>query len=475
MMPPMGSPMAAGNPNVPPPSVPLSFVFAGGIGLIGFGVVAALASQWAVRAPMDPKTSVAAMHVGMLAFLTTTVLGAVHQFGPVVGMKPLRSPLAGQITMGFMVATAWVLPLGFSLHSKWTLVTGATLALITITIASWNLSSPLSSKTGGIPIIGLRLSIAYLVTTVLFGATYAFDLHWHWFALLDHRVLAHAHLGLVGWIGLTYIAVAEKLWPMFLLAHRPSARSGTWAVSLVASGTLVLATGLLFDWPAVTFVGGIALIGGFAAHLTSLAGAVKHRRRALELLHAYLFVSAAFLVIACIFGIIAGLAPLSTTVRMRLVSVEVMSIVAWVALAVIGHTHKIVPFITYTALRERGIRTNAEGKPLMFGNLFNRRLGWVALIIGTLAFIAMLTGLATATAVLITIGGTGLAITGAVATFNLVNGPLQASRLEPTPIPPRPPMPPKPPAPSSDATQPADPAPAPGTSEPATTSATRST
>ncbi len=390
---------------------------------------------------MSETRTVPAMHVGMLAFLTMTVLGAVHQFGPVVAMRPLRSALVGRITMGTMFLTAWLLPLAFMLRSKPTMITGATFGLITVTLAVWNLSQALASNTGGVPIVGLRLSIAYLVITVLFGVTYAFNLHWYWFQLLPHRVLAHAHLGLLGWLGLTYIGVAEKLWPMFLLSHRPSARSGAWAVGLVAIGTAEFTQGLLFDVPAMTFIGGMTLIGGFVAHLTSLAGAVKHRRRSLELLHAYLFVSAAFLVLACVVGVIAGLADVGTVTRTRLAAAEVMSLAAWLSLAVIGHTHKIVPFITYTALRERGIRTVADGKPLMFGNLFNRRAGWVSLVIGCLGFLSIVVGLLTATSALLVIGGIALTVTGLITTANLVNGPLQASKLEPTPVPPRPPMP----------------------------------
>ena len=81
-------------------------------------------------------------------------------------------------------------------------------------------------STGGVPLVGLRLSVSYLVVTVGFGVTYAFDRTEGWFGLLPHRVLSHAHLGLLGWLGLTYVSVAERLWPMFLLAHRPSQRSG---------------------------------------------------------------------------------------------------------------------------------------------------------------------------------------------------------------------------------------------------------
>src|SRR3546814_8479347 len=94
---------------------------------------------------------------------------------------------------------------------------------------------------------------------------YAIDRETGWFPLLPTRVLAHAHLGLLGWLGMSYVAVAEKLWPMFLLAHRPGARSGALAVTFLGAGTPLVAVGLLSSWPIVTFLGGAAVLAGLGA------------------------------------------------------------------------------------------------------------------------------------------------------------------------------------------------------------------
>src|SRR5690606_7064251 len=141
-------------------------------------------------------------------------------------------------------------------------------------LAAWNLSAPLSSRDGGVPVVGLRLSVAYLLLTVCFGVVYAIDRQTGWYALLPNRVLAHAHLGLVGWLGITYMAVAEKLWPMFLLSHRPRSRSGAVAVGATAIGALPLALGLLVGAKPVAILGGIAVAVGVVGHLTSLASTI---------------------------------------------------------------------------------------------------------------------------------------------------------------------------------------------------------
>ncbi len=421
----------------PPASVPLAFLATAGLGLIGFGFVTWFAADRSVVSPTHSGV-VSNVHMGVLTFLTVGVLGALHQFAPVVGGRKLRSVPVAWITYATMVSAAWIMPNGFAHGPEYLVATGGVLGSIAVLLAAWNLSGPLSSRTGGVPLVGLRLSVSYLVVTVGFGVTYAFDRTEGWFGLLPHRVLAHAHLGLLGWLGLTYVSVAERLWPMFLLAHRPSQRSGAWAVGLLSGGTAVLATGLLIGNKPIAIVGGAIVIGGIAAHLTSLVGSVKHRRRGLELLHWFLFVSAGFLVTAVVLGVIAGLVPMSTVHLSRVVSAEVASLIAWLSLAIIGHVHKIVPFISFAALRAKGIRNNRSGKPLLFGDLYTKWAGWVTLGSSGTGFAVIITGLLVSSAAVVAIGGGLIVVAGTVVCANLSVGPMRARSLPRTPVPARP-------------------------------------
>ena len=413
--------------SAPPPSVPLGFLAASGIGLVAAGLAGWFAADRIVTDPTHPG-AVSAVHVTVLAFLTTAVLGALHQFAPVIGRQPLRSVRAARITLGGIVATGWLLPTGFAHGPSWLVPAGGVIGATTVALAIWNLSRPLSSPDGGLPARGLRLSLGYLALTVAFGVIYAFSRETGWFPLLPHRVLAHAHLGLLGWLGLTYVAVAEKLWPMFLLAHRPSDRTGRAAVALLGAGPVVLAGGLLVAAPPIAWVGGIASGVGLLAHLGSLAGCVRHRRRPLELLHAYLFVSAGFLVTALVLAAVAGGADLSTADRTRVVAAEVAALLAWIGLAVVGHAHKIVPFIGYTALRARGVRTGPTGAPLVFADLFDRTIARITLVLGATGFAAVVVGVVLGSPGVVAVGGLEVAIFGATATGNLGLGPRRMTR-----------------------------------------------
>jgi hypothetical protein len=427
------TPPATGDPTAvtPPASVPLGYLAAAAAGMVGFGFVTWFSADRLVVSPSHPAV-VATVHLGVLAFLTTAVLGALHQFGPVVGRRPLRSVKAARFSLLTMVLAGWLLPNGFAHGPEWMVLAGGLLGAVTVVVVAWNLSAPLSSTTGGVPVIGLRISVAYLLVTVTFGVVYVLNRRAGWFPLLPNRVMAHAHLGLLGWLGLTYVAVSEKLWPMFLLAHRPSSRSGGVAVAALGVGVLPLALGLLLGIPALAWVGGVAVVIGLGAHITSLASCVRHRRRPLELLHGFLFTSTGFLVAGLVFAMLAATAA-DTSTRTTLVAAEIASFVAWLALAVVGHSHKIVPFIVYTRLRAQGIRLHRSGRPLLFGDLYRRGLAYLVLAMLVVGFTAMLVGIVVASAPAVAVGGVLIAIGGLTVTLNLLVGTRLASKGSPMP------------------------------------------
>lgn len=74
---------------MPPPSVPLAFLAAASTGLVACGGAWIWARSAAAADPnADPV--VAAVHFGVLATLAMGVLGAAHQFTPVITGRPLR-------------------------------------------------------------------------------------------------------------------------------------------------------------------------------------------------------------------------------------------------------------------------------------------------------------------------------------------------------------------------------------------------
>ncbi len=412
-----------GPPTIPPAGVPLAFLAAAGVGLIGFGCGLAVVGPTAAEAPQSPEV-VATVHLAVLAFLSTAVLGAMHQFVPVISGRRLRSVRLAVLTATLFVPGPWLIALGFASAHPRLVTSGGLVTSLGILLAVVNLSGPLSERGKGTPLTGLRWALAFLVATAAFGVTYALDREYGWFVLLPDRVLAHAHLGLIGWLGLAYAAVAEKLWPMFLLAHRPNARSGALAVRLLPLGATAVAVGLMLSSVLVVTVGAVAVGAGATAHLTSLGGVLRHRRRPLELLHAFVLTSAACLLVAA--GAAASqLAPLSYTWHSRLAVVETAALISWLGLAVIGHAHKIVPFIAWSTLRARGITTGPDGSPLLFAHLFHHPTARATFGAATAGVLALLAGGLTGTGALVRIAGVLIGTAGVLAVANLGLGPLR--------------------------------------------------
>ncbi len=434
--------------DVPPPSLPLSFLAAAAAGLVACG--AALA--WAARAAAGDPTAaevVAAAHAGMLATLSMAVLGALHQFTPVVTRRPLRSVRLGRATFLAWLGAAWLLPAGFAAGRQAVIEAGGACAATAVILLVVNLWPPLSARGRGAPVAGLRLAVAGFAATAAFGVVYVADLRGGWFGLPGHVLAAHAVIGLFAWLGLTYASVAGKLWPMFLLAHVPGRQAAAWtAVLAIPGGVALLSPGLLLGLAGLAWAGAAMLAIGLAAHLASLAQHLRRRRRKPDLYLAYLITAAAWLPAS------AGLALAAALVigrhhhaGMALAAGAVAAAAAWLLEAVAGHAHKIVPFIVWSVLRARGVRT-VSGRPLGFADLYGHRAAAATYLLLTAGLAAACAGLAASWPAATAAGGGLLAAAGLLLAVNLSVTPvrlLRAARApRPGPAGPPPPAPARP-------------------------------
>ena len=417
---------------VPPPGVPLSFLAAAALGLTACGAALIWARGAATTDPTaDPV--VAAAHFGVLATLSMGVAGALHQFTPVVTHRPLRSVALAWATFATWLGAAWLLPSGIAAQQEPVVEAGGALAAVAVTLLVVNLSAPLAARGKGHTVTGLRLALAGFAATACFGVTYVADRRGNWFDLSGHAVLAHAVIGLFAWLGLTYVAVAEKLWPMFFLAHVPGRHlAGRLAVWLIPAGVTLLSPGLLASVDSLAWAGAAVLAAGLAAHLTSLAAHVRHRRRKGGLHLAFVATAAGFLIAG------AGLALAATLVMprdhhagMALAAAAVTAFAGWLLEALAGHAHKVVPFILWSVLRGRGIAINSSGGPLGFGDLYDHRFAAATYALVTAGVTAVAAGFGATQPAALAAGGGLLAAAGLTAAANLSVTPALLLRKAP--------------------------------------------
>ncbi|MGH9079378.1 MAG: hypothetical protein ACRDYE_04735 [Acidimicrobiales bacterium] len=421
---------------VPPPSVPLTFLAAASLGLVACGATLVWAGGTGTSDPTADRV-VAAAHLAVLATLSMGVLGAIHQFTPVITQRPLRSVGLARVTLISWLAASWLLPLGVAIQQEGVVEAGGALAAVAITLLVANLSAPLAVRGKGPPVTGLRFALAGFVVTACYGVVYVADRKGNWFDLSGHIVLAHAVVGLFAWLGLTYVSVAEKLWPMFFLAHVPGRHRVGWiAVWAVPSGVALLSPGLLFGLPGLAWSGAAILGAGLGAHLISLVVHIRHRRRKADLHLVFVVTSALWLLVG------GGLALAGVVVMpgkyhagVMLVASAVAALAGWILEALVGHAHKVVPFIMWSALRARGVDKNPAGKPLMFADLYDHTWAGVAYGLVTLGLIALCVGFAASLSVALGLGGGLLAVTGIVVAANLSIAPIRMLSIRKAPRP----------------------------------------
>ncbi|NNN02197.1 MAG: hypothetical protein HKL86_10240 [Acidimicrobiaceae bacterium] len=417
----------AGIPNgVPPPSVPLSFLVAAVLGLMGCGVAILITRSTAVVDPTDDRV-VGVAHLAMLATLSMGVLGAIHQFAPVITQRPFRSVRLSRVTFITWLIGSWLLPIGFMAQLEGVVEAGGMFAALAVTLFVINITPSLAVQGKGAPVTGLRFAVIGFVVTACYGVVYVIDRRGNWFNLSGHVVLAHASVGLLAWLGLTYFSVSEKLWPMFMLAHVPGRHRNAWlGIWSLFIGVLLLSPGLLFAIPWLAIAGALTVSVGFGAHICSLITYIRHRRRAADL-HLVFIVSSTVWLVAGV-----GFASSGAMVMrhhhhlgVALVAATISALAGWLLVAMVGHAYKIVPFIVWSSLRGRGISKKVDGSPLMFADLFNHRWSAVdcALING--GVLAICLGFAASTSWPIGVGGGLLVGTGLITAMNLSWRPIR--------------------------------------------------
>ena len=322
----------------------MSFLAAASLGLVGCGVTLIWFRSYGTVNPTDDQV-VAAAHLAMLATLSMGVLGAIHQFTPVITQRPFRSLPLSRATFLSWLAGAWLLPLGFATRQESVVEAGGFFAGLAVTLLIVNIFPALSARGKGPPVTGLRFAVGGFVVTACYGVVYVIDRRGHWFDLNAHVVLAHAVVGLFAWLGLTYVSVAEKLWPMFLLAHVPGQRRSSWlAVWAIPCGVLLFSPGLLFGVVWLAWCGAAILSIGLGAHLFSLLLHIRHRRRKADLHLLFVVTAAAWLVV----GIGLALAAELTLghhhhLGIALVAASIVAISGWLLVALWATRTKSCP------------------------------------------------------------------------------------------------------------------------------------
>lgn len=369
-------------PAGPPLWLPLAFLAqaAGWLWLGALGLTT-IAPDLAMGLTVMPRTF-AVVHLFTLGVLGAATLGALHQFIPVVTGVGLRHPRAAiwafwaHATGVAMLAGAmwWWSPTGQ--------LAGWGLLLVAVGLGSWNiLPARRRARQNGyvasfVSLAHSALGLGMLVALVRIGD----GLGW-WTTWRDGQLLAHLHLGWIGYGTLTVAGIGSKMLPAFLgLAEHQDASTAPpayrWIGWLLSAGLLALTIGAPFQIAWVTALGSALLAAGVAVHLAVLTG--YFRRRAPGPMDPSLTgITAA---VTCYAGtwLLGLILMLGRPAPSRLwTAYGVLAIAGWLTLIIVGVMHRIGPRLVTAFLAQRGGGLTLAQRG---GQVLDVRLAWGAII-----------------------------------------------------------------------------------------------
>lgn len=394
------------------------FFLAAPIGLAAAGLLLATSDGDALLAINAPRT-VAVTHAAVIGWLTMAIFGAVYQLGPAVLGGRLRWPRLARVHF-FVHASVvpvfvWALT-GWNVQVMGFAAVGLVISFILFLINAFPAIG--AFWRGSLTARYLGASLLLLIVTAGFGITWVGALEHLWFPVTMGRLGGHAHLGLIGWLGLTVMGVAYQLVPMFNVVQRKHPVAGgrilAWTVTAALAGGLLLMTD---PGPLTRLAVALAMALGPAAWAIEMLRLMHARsRRTLDIQGRAIFVSIAFLGMAIVLGLLAAIgepvSPGGEPTRL-LLAYGIAGIGGWAGVMLIGNSYKILPFLVWY----HRYRQLAGIRPVpVVADIYSEGVAGVTLAIHSVAMLVAITGALLGELDVLRAGGAVLAV-GALAHF----------------------------------------------------------
>ncbi|MCC6381899.1 MAG: hypothetical protein IT304_05280 [Dehalococcoidia bacterium] len=365
----------------PPLGLIAPFFLAAPLGLVAAGLLLANAGHLSFQAINLPR-NVAITHAVVLGWITTTMMGALYQMAPAVLSGRLWSERLARVqfvihvlSVSFFVWSAW----------QWDVpLMGIAGSGIFVSLVLFMANAGVAvarARSRSVPRAAAALGLAWLAIAGGLGLTWVGTLEHLWFPITMGRLSAHAHVGLVGWLGITLMGLSYQLVPMFNVVTRVRPRFGTPVLIIMSLALTTFAAVVATDpGPAVRLP--LALLLAVAPLLWGvdvvrlLLGRSKRR---LDIQGHSMLVALVWLVLAVLLGAGAALGtpftPGDESARW-LLAYAAAGIGGWLGSALIGNSFKILPFlIWYHRYRPR---VGLEAVPVV-SDIYSERLATVAL------------------------------------------------------------------------------------------------
>jgi hypothetical protein len=297
----------------------------------------------------------AVTHALTLGVLTSAVLGALHQFIPVVMGVPIRHPrvaIAGfwlsQTGTSLLVYALWHWNLKLQLVA-WIIFFAA------VGAGSWSVL-PARRRATQNRYVGVFVSVGHSalgLAMFLALARIGHGLGW-WEVSRDGLLVAHLHLGLVGFGTLTAVGFGSKMIPAFLRSSAaPEPARFNRIAGLAAVGLIVFSAGAIWNGSWLVWIGGFLLLLSVVQHLAVIVGYWKSQTVP-RLDPALGFIGAAVLWYAVAAGLGVWLLVTRPPGGPIWAAYVLAFLLGWLIHLILGVLHRIGPRLTANLLALRG-------------------------------------------------------------------------------------------------------------------------
>ncbi|HKS86483.1 MAG TPA: hypothetical protein VJR71_13465 [Pseudolabrys sp.] len=308
-------------------------------------------------------TTLATVHLVTIGWLTILMLGALHQFVPVItaggaaargsALVSLVAIITGLVFMeaGFVALNGQLVPAAIALLpvGGTVVLAGVVVAVVALARTLWR-SRPLAFSAQFIA-AGLIFLLVTVVLGIIFGLAFAAPELVPWSGVFTNGLHLHLLAGLVGWFTLTAVGVSYRLLSMFTLAPEERGRFGTTIIVLCVGGLAVtwileLALSLGALVPASVVLGAVVATSlGLVLYLVDMVRLYQaRRRRELELNTGMAIAALAAFAISLGLAIYASTAGFGEAITG---AAAYLFLFGWLSGLGLSQLYKIVPFLTW--------------------------------------------------------------------------------------------------------------------------------
>lgn len=313
---------------------------------------------------------VAIVHLITIGWIALSILGNVYVVTPMVlGRRfPARAgdywayALAVVGLIG-MVAHFWLAEFNGMAWSAATAAAG--IGYVSVRF----LSALRSARVPGGVKLHLYFASANILGAMTMGVLLGFDkIHQFLPGYVLSNVIAHAHLAAIGWVCMMVVGLGYRMLPMLIPAASPSGPSVYISAALLEAGVGGLFVSLVTRSPLVA-VFALAIVAGFAAagaHVVWMLNRLRTpspERTRSPFAIAHVATAAGWLVLACVFGVLLAIAPMTATTLRAAMLYGVFGLVGFLAQIILGFELHVLPAVSaYWAMPPDG--GAALGRPV---------------------------------------------------------------------------------------------------------------